>query len=148
MIHKSVLLACPPASAFALFTEQASEWWPEARRHTGDPRSLIRLSAGGRFWERAADGREVELGRVRVWEPPRRLVLDFYPGTDAAHPTEVVVTFAAEGAGTRVTVDHGPTPASAERWRQGAPRFERSWNEVLEALAGRAAHAAGPGSGL
>jgi uncharacterized protein YndB with AHSA1/START domain len=142
MIRKSVLLDCPPGAAFALFTERAGEWWPDGRRHTGDPRSEIRLSAAGRFWERASDGREVELGRVRAWEPPHRLVLDFYPGTDAGHPTDVVVTFAAEGAGTRVTVEHRPTAASEDLWKQRSPRFEQSWAEVLGALARRAA--AGP----
>lgn len=138
MISKSVHLACAPAKAFALFTEEAADWWPEGRRHTGDPRSEIRLLASGRFWERAGDGREVELGRVREWDPPRRLALDFYVGTDAAHPTAVVVTFVAEGEGTRVTVDHGPTPATGQLWQQRAPRFEQSWALLLEALAAHA----------
>ena len=89
------------------------------------------MLASGRFWERATNGREVELGRVTTWEPPQRVILDFYPGTDAEHPTEVVVTFAAEGSGTRVLVEHGPKPESAELWAAGAPGFERAWNLVL-----------------
>jgi uncharacterized protein YndB with AHSA1/START domain len=139
MIRKSVLLACPPERAFALFTERAGEWWPVSRRHTGDPASQIRIVASGRFWERAGDGTEVELGRVRAWDPPRRLVLDFYPGTDPDHPTDLEVTFAAEGEGTRVTVVHGPTPASAGLWAERAPRFEGSWDQVLAAFAVAAA---------
>ncbi len=91
MIEKSAFLTCSPTRAFELFTERASDWWPEAVRHTPDPRSEIRMLASGRFWERARDGHEVELGRVLVWEPAERLVLDFYPGTDALHPTEVIV---------------------------------------------------------
>lgn len=134
MIQKSVWLPCDTGRAFALFTERASEWWPESRRHLQDPRSEIRLVPEGRFWERASDGREQELGWVRVWEAPGRLVLDFYPGTDAQHPTEVVVTFVAEGAGTRVTVDHRPTPLSEAFWKQRAPQFERAWTLLLEAL--------------
>ena len=77
------------------------------------------MLADGRFWERATDGREVELGRVLVWEPAKRLILDFYPGTDAQHPTEVVVRFAAENGGTRVVVQHRPKPESAELWADG-----------------------------
>jgi hypothetical protein len=92
------------------------------------------MQASGRFWERAADGHEVELGKVLVWLPGERLELDFYPGTDAEHPTRVVITFVAEGAATRVTVDHGPTPASEASWKDRAPRFERSWEMLLEAL--------------
>jgi hypothetical protein len=136
MIEKSAYLACPPARAFALFTERASEWWPEAVRHTSDPRSEIRMLADGRFWERASDGHEVELGRVIVWEPARLLVLDFYPGTDAQHPTEVVVRFAGENGGTRVVVRHGPKPESADLWVAGAPGFERAWKLVIPALEG------------
>jgi uncharacterized protein YndB with AHSA1/START domain len=134
VIQKSAYLDCAPARAFALFTERASDWWPEALRHTADPRSEIRMLADGRFWERATDGREVELGRVLAWEPARRLVLDFYPGTDAEHPTEVVVRFAEENGGTRVLVEHGPKPESAGLWSTGAPRFERSWDLMLAAL--------------
>jgi hypothetical protein len=134
MITKSVHLPCSPERAFALFTEFASEWWPEARRHTGDAQSEICMLASGRFWERSVAGHEVELGRVRVWEPAARLVLDFYPGTDAAHPTEVIVTFLAEAAGTRVTVVHRATPLSAELWHSRAPRFVASWDDVLAAL--------------
>ena len=134
MIQKTAFLACPPAKAFALFTERASDWWPDGVRHTADPRSEITMLAEGRFWERATDGREVELGWVRVWEPARRLILDFYPGTDPRHPTEVVISFTAENGGTRVVVEHNPTPESADLWATGAPKFERSWTLVLAAL--------------
>ncbi|HEY3614134.1 MAG TPA: SRPBCC domain-containing protein [Gaiellales bacterium] len=134
MIEQSVVLACARERAFALFTERASDWWPEPLRHTGDARSQITLLASGRFWERASDGREVELGCVTAWEPPVRLALDFYPGTGAEHPTEVVVRFSAEGEGTRVVVQHRPKAASADLWAAGAHRFERSWALVLAAL--------------
>jgi hypothetical protein len=134
MIEKSAFLTCSPTRAFELFTERASDWWPEAVRHTPDPRSEIRMLASGRFWERARDGHEVELGRVLVWEPAERLVLDFYPGTDALHPTEVVVKFAQEAEGTRVVVEHRAKAESAALWAAGAPRFERNWSIVLPAL--------------
>lgn len=138
MITRTVVLACGLDRAFELFTGHASEWWPESRRHTADPRSTIQLLAGGRFFERSSSGEEVELGRVITWEPPHRLVLDFYVGTDAQHPTEVVVSFAAEGDGTRVTVEHRPKPESLEPWTRRAPAFERSWALLLESLAASA----------
>jgi Activator of Hsp90 ATPase homolog 1-like protein len=134
VIEKSVLLPCAPERAFALFTGEASRWWPPQRRHTGDPSSQITLAASGAFFERAADGTTVDLGRVRVWEPPARLVLDFYPGTDPDHPTEVEVAFTPEGDGTRVRVLHGPTAASAAIFGDRAPTFSRSWEQVLAAL--------------
>jgi hypothetical protein len=93
------------------------------------------LLEGGRFFERASDGREVELGRVRAFEPPKRLLLDFYPGTDAAHPTEVEVHFVHEEGGTRVVVHHRATKASESLFGARAPRYVASWDLVLPALA-------------
>ena len=139
MIEKTVVLACAPARAFELFTEHASSWWPESRRHLADPGSQIRMQPAGRFWEQASDGREVDLGRITVWDPPRRLVADFYVGTDPQHPTEVTVLFDATEAGTRVTVKHGPKPVSTEPYAKRAPQFARSWDALLEGLAAHAA---------
>lgn len=135
MIEKSVVLACDQARAFTLFTEQISSWWPPERRHTGDAESTIVLDAAGPFFERSRDGKQVPLGAVRVWEPPRRLVLDWYPGTDAEHPTRVEVSFVPEGEVTRVNVWHGATAASEALFPMRAPRYEASWELVLAALA-------------
>lgn len=131
---KSVVLECAPTRAFTLFTEHASEWWPTSRRHTQDPSSSILLLASGRFYERAGDGKEVELGKVRQWEPGRRVLLDFYPGTDADHPTEVEISFTAEGKGTRITIDHRPTASSEALWEQRVARYDASWTLCLVGL--------------
>jgi hypothetical protein len=136
MIVKSVVLPCGPARAFQIFTDEASIWWPESRRHTADPQSEIRLLATGRFYERATDGREVELGHVLEWNPPGRLVLDFYPGTDPEHPTRVTVTFTKEDAGTCLTIRHEPTETSADLFDLRAPRYTASWDAVFTALLG------------
>ena len=140
MIIKSVLLACNPQRAFALFTEQAGLWWPADRRHTADAHSAIRIESGGRFFERAADGSEVELGVVRHFEAPDRLRLDWYPGTGQANPTQVDIRFEAVDGGTRVTVRHGPAgaAAAAAAFERTAPAFAQSWNLVLAALANQA----------
>jgi uncharacterized protein YndB with AHSA1/START domain len=134
MITKRVVLRCSPERAFSLFTEHASQWWPAERRHTQDATSAIRIEATGRFYERASDGTEVELGVVRVFEPASRLVLDWYPGTDRAHPTHVDVQFEAVDRGTCVTVTHGPGAASADVFARNAPAYGRSWEIVLAAL--------------
>jgi|CXWL01.1.fsa_nt_gi hypothetical protein len=131
---KSIVLACAPKRAFTLFTEHASEWWPPSRRHTNDPTSTILLTSSGRFYERAADGREVDLGKIRQWEPGRRVLLNFYPGTDAEHPTEVEISFTAEGAGTRVTIDHRPTVSSEALWEGRVSRYDASWTSCLAGL--------------
>jgi len=136
MIVKSVVLACEPVRAFQLFTARISEWWPPERRHTSDPNSTIVLSEEGRFYERDQKGTEVELGLVRAWEAPKRLVLDWYPGTDPAHPTRVEVLFEPEGTSTRVVVQHSATPSSEALFPTRAPRYEASWTLVLAAFGG------------
>lgn len=132
MIQKSIVLHCPPPEAFELFTSRVSEWWPQSHRLTKDPESQLFMEAGGRFWERARDGREMDLGRVLSWEPPHRLTLDFYLGTGSSQPTAVEVT--SEHERTRVTVHHRK-PESQELWTQRAARFDQSWDAVLTALA-------------
>jgi hypothetical protein len=134
MIVKSVLLPLTPGAAFALFTERASEWWPAERRHTQDPASQIFLLESGRFYERARDGREVELGMVRAWDVPNRILLDFFIATGPEKPTEVEISFAARNNGTEVTVIHRPKPSSADLWAGRAPRYIDSWDLVLAAL--------------
>jgi Activator of Hsp90 ATPase homolog 1-like protein len=139
MIVKSVLLPLGPLAAFELFTQKIGAWWPADRRHTKDPASEIFLLQSGRFYERARDGHEVELGYVRSWELPSRILLDFFVATGREKPTEVEITFVAEEHGTRVTVTHRPKPDSEGLWTERASRYARSWDVVLGALSRAAA---------
>lgn len=135
MIFKTKVLACGVGRAFELFTTRAGEWWPPGLRHTRDPASAIVIEEAGRFFERGRDGHEVELGAVTAWEPPRRLALDWYPGTDALHPTRVEIRFIAESdSRTRVEVRHDSTAASEDLFPARAPRYEAAWSRVLDAL--------------
>lgn len=140
MIFKSKVLACDVAKAFELFTTCAGEWWPPRLRHTGDPSSTIVMLSTGRFFERGGDGHEVELGAVREWAAPDRLVLDWYPGTDVEHPTRVEVRFIPEGAAsTRVEIRHESLPASELLFPARAPRYDAAWSLVLDSFGGAAA---------
>ena len=102
---------------------------------SGDSNSRIFLLASGRFYERASDGREVELGKVTLWNEPHVILLDFYIATGPDHPTEVEMRFEAEGPQTRVTVLHRPKPESAHLWEDRSPRYAMSWSIVLASLA-------------
>ena len=137
MIQKSVFLSCSIEEAFKRFTERVSEWWPPTHRPSKDPESSLYLEEGGRFWERARDGREAELGRVLSWEPPNRLRIDFYIGSGPEKPTDLEVMFAAEDGGTRVRIHHRSKAGSEDIWTLRAPVFDRSWDAVLAAFANR-----------
>jgi len=139
MMIKSILLPLAPLQAFELFTVRVSDWWPTENRHTNDPLSTLHMLDSGRFFERASDGREIELGRIVAWDEGRRLLFDFYVATGPDRPTQVEVQFEAEVEGTRVTVSHGPMPRSAELWGERAPRYARAWERVLAALKDAAA---------
>jgi Activator of Hsp90 ATPase homolog 1-like protein len=134
MIRKSVVLLLAPAAAFELFTGRIDEWWPPDRRHFQDAPSQIFMLRSGRFYERTRDGREVELGRVRTWDFPRQILLDFFVATGPENPTQVEITFSALEGSTEVTVTHWPTPDNADAWEETAPRYSQSWDAVLTAF--------------
>jgi uncharacterized protein YndB with AHSA1/START domain len=139
VIVKTVWLPCTPERAFVLFTERAGEWWPATRRHTDDPTGDIQIEAAGRFFERANDGVEIELGAVRIFEPGRRLVLDWYPGTGPENPTLVEISFEPAATGTQITVTHSPGHAGREVFDRDVAAYDRSWTAVLAALDAQAA---------
>ena len=100
-----------PQRAFEAFTEEIGAWWKPNGMFNFTPRSpgVLTFETGpdGRLVETLANGKVFEVGRIRAWEPPSRLVFGwrqaaFAPGQD----TEVEVTFEPVGAETRVTVVH------------------------------------------
>jgi uncharacterized protein YndB with AHSA1/START domain len=100
-----------PERVFEAFTREIGLWWRPNPLFQFTPRSpgvlAFEPGVGGRFTETLASGKVFEIGRIRVWEPPSRLVFGwrqaaFQPDQD----TEVEVTFQAVGEETRVTVEH------------------------------------------
>jgi uncharacterized protein YndB with AHSA1/START domain len=109
-LRKSVHIDAPPERAFDILTKAGSCVVFEPR-------------VGGRWYERAPNGTEVQWGRVLAWEPPERLLLAWQVNAALAFDpdleTEVEITFTAEGAGTRVEIEH----RNLERLGVGADRF-------------------------
>ena len=76
-MRRSVTVAAPAERAFAVFTEHFDSWWP-ADYFIGAAAPQVRTMepwAGGRWYERAADGRECDWGRVLAFQPPDRVLL-------------------------------------------------------------------------
>src|SRR3954454_7999019 len=107
----SVLVRVPPDEAFRVFTEEIDIWWRRGMRYRlGKGRSVIHLEPklGGRLFEsfELSSGRErvIETGRVTMWEPSARLVLEWRAANFAPQEkTEVEVSFEASPSGTLVT---------------------------------------------
>ena len=152
----SVSVALEPTAAFAVFTGQIDQWWRRGPkyRHAGSRSGLIHLEprVGGRLFESFESSGAttvIEVGRVKVWAPPERLVFSWRNETFAPDEwTEVEVGFAPSGAGTLVVVTHrGWSSLRADHpARHGLEGRDFSrmiglwWGEQLSALRIHAAH--------
>lgn len=147
-VYVALRVAATPERAFAAFVEEIGAWWRPNPLFETTPRPG-RLSfepgLGGRLIETRTGGKTFEIGRINVWEPPRRLVfswrqanfpLDFH--------TEVEVAFEAVGPETRVSIEHrgfDQVPPGAAR--HGLPdsvllvRLADFWRAQVTALGGR-----------
>ena len=114
-VHKTITVDATPDHAFAVFTDGFDSWWPRshALSEAGLERAVIETRAGGRCYQRFANGTECDWGQVVVWEPPDRVVLAWQLDArwqydpDRSHASEVEVRFTAEPSGrTRVDLIH------------------------------------------
>lgn len=104
-------VAASPERAFDVFTQEIGEWWrPNElfRLRKGEPgRLTFEPGPAGRLVTLLPSGESFEIGRVRVWERPSRLVFEWrQEDFEAGQATEVHVHFERVGEETRVTVEH------------------------------------------
>jgi uncharacterized protein YndB with AHSA1/START domain len=134
-VHKTLVVACAPERAFAVFTHELGTWWPLGTHSIGGDKVVevvFEEHVGGRIYERHEDGGEGEWGRVLAWDPPARFAMTWYPGNDAGRATELEVRFAAEGAGTRVDLEHRGWEILAEHAQEHRTGYDSGWGQVLE----------------
>lgn len=147
-VRRSITVAAPPERAFSVFALEMGTWWPLASHHIGKVDAadvVIEPRVGGRYFERGVDGSECELGRVLVWDPPRRLVLAWEISCQWQHDgkvqSEVDVRFTAEGERTRVDLEHRHLETYGERAEEMKKVFETpggGWSFVLGCFEKRA----------
>lgn len=146
----SVAVAVPPAQAFDIFTAQIDQWWRRGLkfRHSASRSGLLRIEphVGGRLFEsfdRDGTAHVVEVGQVRVWEPPHVLKFTWRNANFAANEqTDVEVEFAPTASGTLVTVTHSGLaalrPDHPARHRLQGADFSRMiglwWGEQMTSL--------------
>lgn len=114
----TITVAVAPDEAFLLFTRDINLWWRRGPRFRSAPAATgiicVEPRLGGRVFESydaaATDGgceRVIEIGRTRIWDPPRRLLFEWRLVNFAPDErTEVEVLFSPSASGTRVTVIH------------------------------------------
>jgi hypothetical protein len=121
--HVSVEVDIDPAAAFEIFTRETGAWWRTDRS--------LSTSAGPVTFEPGVGGTvrdgDVEVGRVKVWEPGPRLVFGY-------GDTDVEVRFEGTNDGTRVVLRHyGWTDGG--HWQYQLAGFAR--HSLEHALLGR-----------
>lgn len=113
-----------PARAFELFATRIGDWWRDKTIGPKPPVAIvIEPFAGGRWYERDADGLECDWGKVLAWEPPAKLLLGWQLDSrfkfDPNLVTEVELCFRPlPSGGTEVSLEH----RQLERLGTDAPR--------------------------
>jgi len=102
-METSVEVGLDPMTAFAVFTEEMDQWWGNGPIDSWDfSRTVARRvepGVGGRVLE-LYDDDVLELARVTVWEPGRRLTW-----ASSVDDVSIDVTFQAVGERTVITVE-------------------------------------------
>lgn len=141
-IVRTVEVKAPPARAFDLFMTRMEAWWPKGMTIGKKPFVAIVAEprAGGRWYERDADGMECQWGHVIAWEPPSRVVFAWQLNSqfafDSDFVTEVEVGFAPRnGGGTIVRLEH----RNIERYGADAEKIAgmigEGWPRIIAAFA-------------
>ncbi len=141
-IRRSVTVDCSVEQAFDTFTDRMHEWWPlerfsiEVDEGGSKPETVVfQGGAGGQVYERTSKGEDLKWAEVVVCEPPQRLVLSWDPSRERGTPTEIEVTFTAEGDKTRVDLEHRGWEKLGERGADVRQGYASGWPGVLGAFA-------------
>ncbi len=148
-VRKELVVATTAERAFQVFTEGIDRWWPRQHHIGRSPlkREVLEPGVGGRWYGLSEDGTECDVGKVLVWDPPRRLVLAWQITSDwkfdPAFVTEVEVTFTAEGPRTtRLVLEH----RDLHRYGLAEPAYRKSidspeggWGWILQRFVDEAA---------
>lgn len=140
-IRKTVRIKAAPARAFDIFTSRIGEWWP--RQHTigATPHIDVTIEPfpDGRWYETGEDGRQTDWGRVLAWDPPHRLLLawqiDASWSFNRRASSEVELTFAPDGAGTRVEFEHRHLERLGVDAARVSDMLRGGWPGLLEGFA-------------
>ena len=134
-VRKTLVVDCPQARAFEVFTREIGTWWPTHTHSIGGDKItevVFEEQVGGRIYERHSDGGEGEWGRVLAWEPPTSFAMSWYPGHDDTRATRLEVRFSEEGQSTRVDLEHTGWEILAAQAVETRDSYDSGWGVVLE----------------
>jgi uncharacterized protein YndB with AHSA1/START domain len=123
-VRAQIVVEVPIEHAFEVFTENAN-WKPPEHNLLGVEiaESVFEAREGGHVYDRGVDGNECRWARVRAFEPPTRVVLDWLItpqwslASDLSRTSEVEVRFTADAPErTRVEIEHRNLDRHGEGW--------------------------------
>ncbi|WP_068111980.1 SRPBCC domain-containing protein [Tropicimonas marinistellae] len=137
-VRKSIRVPISASEAFDRFTRDMPEWWP-LRSHSmsasegKQPRGVtLQPHTGGRIREIRHDGDVAEWATITIWEPGRRLALDWYVGRRRAEATQIDVSFSDTGdGGSRVDLTHRGFERLGVAGEAAASNYDEGWDFVL-----------------
>lgn len=144
-VRKSIRVAASQAHAFEVFTAGLGRWWPLEHGIGKEPRkaAVMETRLGGCWYELAQDGTQTDIGKIIVWEPPKRFVMTWDINSqwkpDTTINSEVEVQFIPDGEATRVELEHRKfEQMGAEGGESMRKDVDRGWPGLLEIFKQRA----------
>jgi hypothetical protein len=125
-VSVSIDVDIDPQSAFRIFVEEIDSWWERGPHNFYNSKRAVAMrfetGVGGRYLEIYDDakGDVLEIGRITLWEPGRRLVWKM-----SLDDTEVDIHFESIPNGTRVSLE--------QRLVKGGTKanFYTGWDHIL-----------------
>ena len=129
-VRKTLEIAAPVEHAWEVFTARAGEWWPGRTHSMSEDQWESAEIRADWIGETSKDGSTASWGSVEVFDPPRRLVIDWLVNPERRVPTRLEVTFTPTGAGTRLELIH----SGFEVYDDGSEthaNYDGGWDQVL-----------------
>jgi uncharacterized protein YndB with AHSA1/START domain len=145
-VSETITVEAPIERAFRVYTQEMASWWPKEHHilQAALDAIIFEPRAGGRIYDRAVDGSEVQWATVIAYEPPHRVVfswnisLAWQIEMDLSKTSEVEVHFVAETPSrTRVELEHRHIDRHGDGWEsmRDAVGSGDGWRVGLEAFA-------------
>jgi len=139
-VVKSIDVRRSAADAFRLFTQEIAAWWPmetHTRAKSAEGERTVRVTieprVGGRVYETLHDGRELEWGEVRAWDPGRLFAMGWRLGRPAEQTTDVSVRFEPiDTQCCRVTLTHENWERMGDEAETLRNAYNNGWVAVFE----------------
>ena len=128
-IHKTLHVAVSPERAFDVFTNGWADWWPVATHSIGAGEASVDWRVGGLGIE-LVDGVRHEWLDVVEFDPPHTIGMRWRVNPESP-TTDLRVTFAADGDGTRVELTHSGWRAYSDAG-VSLGSYDGGWDTVLD----------------